>query len=217
MQSLANGGLRHETQPSPDSNTCRSHHLHYVCRRPQSGPFRKTGIARQILRGARKSLRKACRKPWSLFCRGGPRTNSGESWSDSVNREHLVGIAIYDADGKALAMSPKLDSYVETPPAYLPKSEEKNRGVGEYEPIGKLTMYVYAVPLHRGYRGCRRSGPISRCFLHRGPKQHDLARRALARRRSSSTDHIDYFLCDSVDDRRADHKSCAMDEGSAER
>src|ERR1700687_2797610 len=33
------------------------------------------------------------------------------------NREYLVGIAIYDAEGKPLAMSPKLDSYVEDPPA----------------------------------------------------------------------------------------------------
>ena len=66
------------------------------------------------------------------------------------NREHLVGIAIYDAEGKALAMSSKLDSYVQAPPAVFEQSEEKNVGVGSYAPIGQLTMYVYAVPLHRG-------------------------------------------------------------------
>ena len=65
------------------------------------------------------------------------------------NREHLVGIAIYDAEGKALAMSPKLDSYVEGPPAVFEQSDDKNLGVGGYAPIGKLMMYVYALPLHR--------------------------------------------------------------------
>jgi trehalose-6-phosphate synthase len=65
------------------------------------------------------------------------------------NREHLVGIAIYDADGKSLAMSSKLDSYVQDPPAVFAQSEEKDIGVGTYEPIGQLAMYVYAVPLHR--------------------------------------------------------------------
>jgi len=65
------------------------------------------------------------------------------------NREHLVGIAIYAGDGKELAMSPKLDSSLETPPKIVEQSEEQNRGVATYEPIGKLMMYVYAVPLHR--------------------------------------------------------------------
>jgi trehalose-6-phosphate synthase len=65
------------------------------------------------------------------------------------NREHLVGIAIYDDDGKTLAMSSKLDSSVQDPPAIFTRSQEQNAGVGTYEPIGQLTMYVYAVPLHR--------------------------------------------------------------------
>ena len=65
------------------------------------------------------------------------------------DREHLVGVAIYADDGKELAMSPKLDPSVETPPDVFTQSEEQNRGVGTYERIGQLTMYVYAVPLHR--------------------------------------------------------------------
>ena len=65
------------------------------------------------------------------------------------NREHLVGIAIYDDEGKTLAMSSKLDSYVQNPPAEFTQSLEQNSGVGKYGPIGQLTMYVYAVPLHR--------------------------------------------------------------------
>src|SRR5215471_14945339 len=32
------------------------------------------------------------------------------------NREHLVGVAVYAADGNELAMSPKLDSVLKAPP-----------------------------------------------------------------------------------------------------
>ncbi len=65
------------------------------------------------------------------------------------NREHLAGVAIYDLDGNATAVSSKLDSYAEMPPAIFTKSEEENRGMGVYENIGQSPMYLYAVPLHR--------------------------------------------------------------------
>ena len=65
------------------------------------------------------------------------------------NREHLAGIAIYDLDGKPTAVSSKLDSFAENPPAIFRKSEEENRGIGAYERIGQPMMYLYAMPLHR--------------------------------------------------------------------
>jgi len=65
------------------------------------------------------------------------------------NREHLVGIAIYDDQGKALAVSSKLASNAENPPGVFTQSEKQNRGIGTYQPVGQLWMYVYAVPLHR--------------------------------------------------------------------
>jgi trehalose-6-phosphate synthase len=65
------------------------------------------------------------------------------------NREHLAGVAIYDASGKVTAVSSKLDTDAETPPPVFARSEQANRPVGEYEKIGNATMYVYALPLHR--------------------------------------------------------------------
>jgi trehalose-6-phosphate synthase len=65
------------------------------------------------------------------------------------NREHLAGVAIYDASGKVTAVSSKLDTDAETPPPVFLRSEQANRPVGEYEKIGNATMYVYALPLHR--------------------------------------------------------------------
>src|ERR1051325_9848696 len=65
------------------------------------------------------------------------------------NREHLVGVAVYDADGKELAMSPKLDAILEVPPGVFACSKEQDRAAESYERIGGLMMYLYAVPLHR--------------------------------------------------------------------
>jgi trehalose-6-phosphate synthase len=65
------------------------------------------------------------------------------------NREHLAGIAIYDTNGKVTAVSSKLDSYADTPPAIVTKAVDENHGIGDYEKIGQSTMYVYALPLHR--------------------------------------------------------------------
>ncbi len=65
------------------------------------------------------------------------------------NREHLAGVAIYDADGNVMAVSSKLNSYAENSPAIFAKSEEEDRGTGDYEKIGMSTMYLYALPLHR--------------------------------------------------------------------
>src|SRR6266852_4764337 len=55
------------------------------------------------------------------------------------NREHLAGVAIYDADGKATAVSSKLDSYAQNPPAIFKKSEDENHGLGAYDRIGQST------------------------------------------------------------------------------
>ena len=65
------------------------------------------------------------------------------------NREHLAGVAIYDAAGKTTAVSSKLDSYAANPPAVVAKSEEADHSVGSYEKTGDSTMYIYALPLHR--------------------------------------------------------------------
>jgi trehalose 6-phosphate synthase len=65
------------------------------------------------------------------------------------NREHLVGVAVYAADGKELAMSPKLRPALKAPPVLFLTSREQDGPAESYEPIGDLMMYLYAVPLHR--------------------------------------------------------------------
>jgi trehalose-6-phosphate synthase len=65
------------------------------------------------------------------------------------NREHLAGIAVYDVDGKALAISPKLAVGVQDPPSLFAQCKTRDQGVGAYQQIGDSAMYLYALPLHR--------------------------------------------------------------------
>jgi trehalose 6-phosphate synthase len=65
------------------------------------------------------------------------------------NREHLVGVAVYGADGKELAMSPKLGPALNAPPGVFARSKAEDGAAESYEPIGKWMMHLYAVPLHR--------------------------------------------------------------------
>src|SRR5262249_39477424 len=65
------------------------------------------------------------------------------------NRKHLVGVAVYDVEGKERAMSPKLDPALKAPRAVFARSKNEAHAAGLYEPVGGLLMYLYAVPLHR--------------------------------------------------------------------
>jgi len=65
------------------------------------------------------------------------------------NREHMVGIAVFDKNQVPLAMSPKLVPVLQSPLKIVGDSISQNRELGTYEQIGSLSMYIYVVPLHR--------------------------------------------------------------------
>ena len=65
------------------------------------------------------------------------------------DREHLIGVAIYDASGKLLSASTKLSRIAEIPPKVFNDSKATDMGVGAYETLNNLPTYAYAVPLHR--------------------------------------------------------------------
>jgi trehalose-6-phosphate synthase/uncharacterized membrane protein affecting hemolysin expression len=65
------------------------------------------------------------------------------------NREHLEGVAVYDQQGKVLAITSRFASIAETPSALISQSVEQDRGTGAYQTIRQSLMYVYAVPLHQ--------------------------------------------------------------------
>src|SRR5215469_7666584 len=53
------------------------------------------------------------------------------------NREHLVGVAVYNAAGKELAISPKLEPVLKSPPKVFTKSKEQDSTADLYDPVGE--------------------------------------------------------------------------------
>jgi trehalose-6-phosphate synthase len=65
------------------------------------------------------------------------------------NREHLEGIAVYDANGKVLAASDKVAQIAAQPPKVFADAKIGDSGAGEFVTINHTAMYVHALPLHR--------------------------------------------------------------------
>src|SRR5579872_5554236 len=64
-------------------------------------------------------------------------------------REHLKGIAVYNANGAALALTPGLPTSFQTRPATATRAALRDTGLGEFLPVGDAPMELYAMPLHR--------------------------------------------------------------------
>lgn len=64
-------------------------------------------------------------------------------------REHLKGIAVYNVNGTALALTPGLPTSFQTRPATATRAALRDAGLGEFLPIGDQPMQLYAMPLHR--------------------------------------------------------------------
>jgi trehalose 6-phosphate synthase len=110
--------------------------------------FEKRGLRADLERRA-EILAESLQETVEPVLQSGPPSRLRRIVERFGNREHLVGVAVYDVDGKELAMSPKLDPALKTPPDVFARSKAQDRPEGLYEPVGGLEMYLYAVPLHR--------------------------------------------------------------------
>jgi trehalose-6-phosphate synthase len=64
-------------------------------------------------------------------------------------REHLVGVAVYDADGKAIAITPGLSSTFSARPPQATRATQIDGGVADFPVVHGSPFHVYALPLHR--------------------------------------------------------------------
>ena len=64
-------------------------------------------------------------------------------------REHLKGVAIYNANGIALAMTSGLASLFQLRPTAAAYAADRDAGYGEFLRINDTPIHVYALPLHR--------------------------------------------------------------------
>jgi trehalose-6-phosphate synthase len=63
-------------------------------------------------------------------------------------REHLKGVAVYNANGVALAVTSGLASLFQLRPAAAARAAERDAGYGEFLRVNDMPIHVYALPLH---------------------------------------------------------------------
>jgi trehalose-6-phosphate synthase len=63
-------------------------------------------------------------------------------------REHLKGVAVYDANGNALAATSGLPPQLQVQPAAAIRAANHDIGYGEFVRIDQVPLHIYALPLH---------------------------------------------------------------------
>ncbi len=66
-----------------------------------------------------------------------------------AQREHLLGVVIYDRAGKVLAITPDHPKFFEERPGVAARSDKLGPSSAEYLNVGGVPLYAYALPLHR--------------------------------------------------------------------
>jgi alpha,alpha-trehalose-phosphate synthase [UDP-forming] len=65
------------------------------------------------------------------------------------NREHLVGIAVYDPQEKPILATPDLATILTAAPPIVSQALHENKGIGAFQRVGTAHLHIYVVPLHR--------------------------------------------------------------------
>jgi len=65
------------------------------------------------------------------------------------NREHLLGVAVYDRQGKVVAITSQLAPVVESIPPGVTRAISDGREENSFTRIGKTLVHITALPLHR--------------------------------------------------------------------
>ncbi|MGB2629116.1 MAG: trehalose-6-phosphate synthase [Candidatus Acidiferrum sp.] len=65
-------------------------------------------------------------------------------------REHLLGIGVYDRSGSVVALTSGLPAYFQSQPPVAAKAFKSDAGANEFLTASELPVHIYALPLHRG-------------------------------------------------------------------
>jgi len=66
-----------------------------------------------------------------------------------ANREHLLGVAVYDRQGKVVAMTNELGDVLTAMPQEVTRAMKEGHGESSFVRINKLPVHIFALPLHR--------------------------------------------------------------------
>jgi alpha,alpha-trehalose-phosphate synthase [UDP-forming] len=65
------------------------------------------------------------------------------------NREHLLGLAVYDHQGRLIAITKDLAPLMPTAPPVMSQALNENHGADVFQRLGTAPVNIYALPLHR--------------------------------------------------------------------
>ena len=65
------------------------------------------------------------------------------------NREHLLGLAVYDHQGRLIAITKDLAPLMPTAPPVMSQALSENHGADVFQRLGAASVNIYALPLHR--------------------------------------------------------------------
>src|SRR3989475_7069833 len=65
------------------------------------------------------------------------------------NREHLLGLAVYDRQGRLIAITKDLAPLMPTAPPGISQALNGNHGADVFQRLGTAPVNIYALPLHR--------------------------------------------------------------------
>jgi len=65
------------------------------------------------------------------------------------NREHLLGLAVYDHQGRLIAITKDLAPLMSTAPPVMSQALNENHGADVFQRLGTASVNIYALPLHR--------------------------------------------------------------------
>jgi alpha,alpha-trehalose-phosphate synthase [UDP-forming] len=65
-----------------------------------------------------------------------------------ANREHLLGLAVYNSQAQPIAVTADLGTEMATPPAVLLQALKTNQGADVFLKMGGHSDHIYAMPLH---------------------------------------------------------------------
>ena len=65
------------------------------------------------------------------------------------NREHLLGVAVYDREGKVVAITSELGRVLAAMPQDVTRAMAEDRGESSFVRVGNDPVHIFALPLHR--------------------------------------------------------------------
>ncbi|MGA8763269.1 MAG: trehalose-6-phosphate synthase [Candidatus Sulfotelmatobacter sp.] len=66
-----------------------------------------------------------------------------------ANREHLAGLAVYDPQGRVIAVTNDLQPQMASAPAVVARALKQDGGADAFQKLGTASVHIYVQPLHR--------------------------------------------------------------------